>query len=501
MRVGSLFAGVGGFDLAAERVGMTVAWQSENDPYASRVLNHHWPDANLGDARAVKAPAAVDVLAGGFPCQDYSQAGRRGGLAGDRGGLWWEMTRLVDALRPAWVVGENVPGLISSRGGADFATILDSLTERGYGVAWCVLDAQHFGVAQQRRRVFIVAHSGGRPRPDALALGEGLYGHPPPRREPRRFGGGPVPVGVKVDHEVSQAVTTKTGGLSQRPHHDTLVVSARRAETATQRRPTRGQQAYRAAAATLTQGGPTAGRRREDDVNLVAGGDGDGAARVRRLTPLECERLQGFPDGWTAVGEMSDTQRYRQLGNAVAVPVAHWVLAQVGGSIEASPRRGGGGEAGGGEHDAAQPGLFSLDDRRAEAAAAGRAAGWLASAAASDGGAADLWALSAPAGLWERAALASSHQEAALALRRAASRLPNAGMAWPGRHLALKTSEWRNNGTAASLSDILEDEPGPQYWLSAKAAAGVLRRAESRGATLPAALVAALRSIPAPPAS
>src|SRR5690606_13994105 len=105
------------------------------------------------------------------------------GLAGDRGALWWEMDRLIGELRPTWVVGENVPGLLSSRGGADFETIIRSLTERGYGVAWAVLDAQYFGVAQRRRRVFIVGHSGGIPRPEILALGEGMYGHPAPSRE------------------------------------------------------------------------------------------------------------------------------------------------------------------------------------------------------------------------------------------------------------------------------------------------------------------------------
>lgn len=184
MRVGSLFAGIGGFDLAAERAGMTVVWQSEVDKHASRVLDHHWPHVkNLGDIHGIEDAPVVDVLTGGFPCQSYSVAGSRGGLADDRGALWWEYHRLIAGLRPAWVVGENVPGLLSSRGGADFETILGSLTECGYGVAWAVLDAQYFGVAQRRRRVFIVGHSGGVPRPEILALGEGVFGDSPPSRE------------------------------------------------------------------------------------------------------------------------------------------------------------------------------------------------------------------------------------------------------------------------------------------------------------------------------
>src|SRR5690554_5656352 len=184
MRVGSLFAGIGGFDLAAERAGMEVVFQSEIDKYASRVLDHHWPHVeNLGDIHGITDPPAVDVLCGGFPCQSYSVAGSRGGLADDRGALWWEYHRLIAELGPEWVVGENVPGLLSSRGGADFETILGSLTELGYGVAWAILDAQWFGVAQRRRRVFIVGHSGGVPRPEILALSEGLYGHPEPSRK------------------------------------------------------------------------------------------------------------------------------------------------------------------------------------------------------------------------------------------------------------------------------------------------------------------------------
>src|SRR5690606_27219539 len=184
MRVGSLFAGIGGFDLAAERAGMTVRWQSGIDKYASRVLEHHWPEVeNFGDIHGITNPPAVDVLCGGFPCQSYSVAGNRGGLADDRGALWWEYHRLIADLRPTWVVGENVPGLLSSRGGADFETIIRSLTELGYGVAWAVLDAQFFGVAQRRRRVFIVGHSGALPRPEILALGQGVFGHPAPSRE------------------------------------------------------------------------------------------------------------------------------------------------------------------------------------------------------------------------------------------------------------------------------------------------------------------------------
>ncbi len=298
MIVGSLFAGIGGFDLAAERAGMTVAWQSENDRHASQVLAHRFPKVpNYGDIHGIESPPAVDVLTGGFPCQDYSVAGLRGGLAGDRGALWWEYHRLITDLKPTWIVGENVPGLISSRGGKDFETIITSLTECGYGVAWAVLDAQYFGVAQRRRRVFIIGHSGGQPRPEILALSEGMFGHPAPSREtksePTESSPNRAREGITttdIDNEPVAAFNWQSGGdvrLGVREEH------------------TDALQASQVPAVFLA---PTT---------------------IRRFTPLECERLQGFPDHWTGTPGNSNTQRYRQLGNAVAVPVAEWLMQKI----------------------------------------------------------------------------------------------------------------------------------------------------------------------------
>lgn len=324
LTVGSLFAGIGGFDLAAERAGMTVAWQSEIDKQASKVLAHHWPDTpNYGDIHdmvpGLDDIATVDVLTGGFPCQDYSVAGTRGGLAGDRGALWWEYHRLITALRPTWVIGENVPGLLSSRDGADFETIVGSLLELGYGVAWAVLDAQYFGVAQRRRRVFIVGHSGNEPRPEVLALGEGLYGHPEPSREAREDVAGTLAPGSQaggqrstdLDGQGAWVLQPKgTGGPSGDEINHLVFAQNQRNELrdlgdlagAVAAEPGMKQQTYLATAATPS---------------------------VRRLTPLECERLQGFPDGWTDIPSNKNTNRYRQLGNAVCVPVVEWILRNI----------------------------------------------------------------------------------------------------------------------------------------------------------------------------
>ncbi len=159
MRYGSCFAGVGGFDLALERAGWECAWQIEKDGPCRKVLERHFPGVpQFGDIREVTGEqlGPVDLVCGGWPCQDLSVAGRRAGLAGSRSELFWELHRLVGELRPRWLLLENVPGLLSSHEGRDMGAVLGSLGGLGYGYAYRVLDAQHFGVPQRRRRVFVV---------------------------------------------------------------------------------------------------------------------------------------------------------------------------------------------------------------------------------------------------------------------------------------------------------------------------------------------------------
>ena len=186
MRVGSLFSGIGGFDRGLERAGMEVAWQCEIDPHARAVLANHWPEVPCyDDVRGITAGAIAPValICGGFPCQDVSVAGRRAGLAGERSGLWFEFHRVLAELKPPWVVIENVPGLLSSNGGRDMGTVLGGLGDLGYRWAYGVLDAQWFGVAQRRRRVFIVGHLGDGRAAEVLPLPAGLCGDPPSRRK------------------------------------------------------------------------------------------------------------------------------------------------------------------------------------------------------------------------------------------------------------------------------------------------------------------------------
>src|SRR3990167_3158207 len=184
MKYASVFSGIGGFDLAADRAGMQCELQVEKDSHCRGVLAYRWPEVERkSDVKEVKALPAVGLVCGGFPCQDLSMAGRRAGLAGERRGLWSEVHRLIASALPRWVVIENVPGLLSSQEGRDFAVILRGLVECGYGVAWRILDAQYFGVAQRRRRVFIVGSLGDGRATQVLFEREGGAWDSPPRRE------------------------------------------------------------------------------------------------------------------------------------------------------------------------------------------------------------------------------------------------------------------------------------------------------------------------------
>lgn len=320
MRVGSLFTGIGGLDLGLERAGLTIAWQCEIDEHCRRVLARHWPDVqcyeDIRDLRGDDVPT-VDVLVGGFPCQDLSSAGRRAGLDGERSGLWWEFARMVDECRPTWVVIENVPGLLSSNRGRDMGTVLGTLGDMGYGWAYRVLDAQWFGLAQRRARVFVVGCAGDRTGAAQVLLEpESRTWNPRPCRAPRPEaaetpdaravdGGGPdtgdACAGALIP-STAYALRAQ-GDRVNDPDLITLVPVAF---------------AYQAVEVdtTLTSDRTppvTSSQRLAVHTSVT----------VRRLTPLECERIQGFPDGWTA-GDY-DTHRYRMLGNAVAVPVAEWI--------------------------------------------------------------------------------------------------------------------------------------------------------------------------------
>lgn len=291
MRAVSLFAGIGAFDLAARSAGLDVGAAVEIDPACRGVLAHHWPDLDLhADVAEVTADdlGQCDAVLAGWPCQDVSKAGRRQGIHGPRTGLYEHVVRLCGDLSPRWIVLENVPGLLTSGKGADMYEVVAPLAALGYGVAWRVLDAACFGLPHRRPRLFVVAHHG------TLAPAREVL--PDPHGSPRA------------------AATRHPAGKEPRPR------AAGRASP------------YGLRATEPHLAGPLGcnakgGHRIDLD---SAGAYVVDPAGVRRLLPVEYERLMGLPDDWTRYGaggrEQSDTARYRQVGNALAVPVASWVL-------------------------------------------------------------------------------------------------------------------------------------------------------------------------------
>ena len=167
MRFVSLFAGVGGFDLGLERAGMECVGQVEIDKHASSVLATHWPEVPRHDdvttakgwADEIGLVGNVDLVCGGFPCQDVSVAGKRAGLAGKRTGLFWDALDFATHVKARWIMLENVAGLFSSNNGRDFAAVIGALRNAGFHyVEWRMFDSQFYGVPQRRRRVYIVGH-------------------------------------------------------------------------------------------------------------------------------------------------------------------------------------------------------------------------------------------------------------------------------------------------------------------------------------------------------
>lgn len=323
---GSLFAGIGGFDLGLERAGIRTLWQVESDPSCRQLLHRRFPHAKqFRDIRYADYTKLipVDIITAGVPCQDVSVAGRRAGLAGSRTGLFYEFARILQELQPRLFIFENVPGILSSNQGRDWAEILRVWTVQcGYGVSWRVLDSGYFGVAQRRRRVFAVGYLG------AVCPAEILFELSGGARDSQ--------AGAEAGADLAVTLTSGvgvTGNAPGRRREDDFNLVA--AITGT------------SVCATLNSGGNSGGFRtgpREHSVAAMItasyGKQVDSSGRnggppnliqqlngVRRLTPTECERLQGFPDDWTA--DQSDSVRYRQLGNAVTVNVAHWIAQRI----------------------------------------------------------------------------------------------------------------------------------------------------------------------------
>ena len=220
--VGSLFSGIGGFDLGLARAGWEVKWQVESNPFRQKILKQHWPDVELrSDIRTdTDGLERVDLICGGFPCQDLSVSGNRAGLAGERSGLFFQFTRILRTLRPRWCLIENVPGLLSSNQGRDFGIVVNTLADIGYGWSYRVLDSRFWGVAQRRRRVYIVGHLGGPCPPKILFEPESCGGDTAAGKEAgaevaSTLGGGTGNRGWSDDFERSGAFIPMQSGTLQ----------------------------------------------------------------------------------------------------------------------------------------------------------------------------------------------------------------------------------------------------------------------------------------------
>ena len=381
LRYLSVCSGMEAASVAWHPLGWTPVGFSEIEPFPCAILKHRFPNVpNYGSLTEYKQwplePGAIDLLVGGTPCQSFSVAGLRKGLEDPRGNLALVFLGLADKLKPRWIVWENVPGVLSSNGGRDLGSFLGALVQLGYGFAMRVLDAQHFGVPQRRRRVFVVACLGDWRAPAEVLLepdcvrrdikkGRATRKEVTGTLSSRSSAGG----GLGTDFDCAGGLQPVAFTTEQTPkfNHD-------QALTLTKQSPTGGGQPQCVChcadvAPTVTSSGPpysrTGNERVEAEALAVtfqpgnlrrdAGADpsttttttlkasaGDQmphvatAMAVRRLTPVECERLQGFPDNWSRISwkgkpeeDCPDGPRYKACGNSMAVPVMRWIGVRI----------------------------------------------------------------------------------------------------------------------------------------------------------------------------
>ncbi len=372
-----MFSGIGGFELGIQKALSKSAWRntddgdssdargesefqaipvcvgySEIDKHAIKTYEGHYDNRNYGDITTIK-PAGLpdfDLVVGGFPCQTFSVAGKRRGFQETRGTLFFDVARIVAHKRPGHLVLENVKGLLSHDDGKTFQTILRVLAELGYDVEWQLLNSKDWGVPQNRERIYIIGHLRGQCSAKVLPITRNYHAD---------YG-----TGSEAPGDTAQTITAQ----GQRNHRGTHILAAltetRTDEAKAIRRehqkqgkdwsPRRGkilaprtdgqantittgltrEHLVAAGIADRTRPGGVRWEIRSDSLANTLRTAGGGASTplghvdgaIRKLTPIECERLQGFPDDWT-MG--SDSQRYKQCGNAVTVNVVQAVISSM----------------------------------------------------------------------------------------------------------------------------------------------------------------------------
>ena len=350
-----LFSGIGGFHLGLERAGFKVnAYNSEIDKYAKEVYKHNFKDStyvgSVTDVRGAELPR-IDAITFGSPCQDFSLAGKREGMGGERSSLILEAIRLIQECRPRFFIWENVKGTFSSNNRQDFAAILQTFANLGdYTIEWQLLNTKWF-LPQNRERIYLVGYTRGRSGQQVFPISEGNSKANDIREElgyqitnfaPREYyWRDHSPCLNARDYKDPKLVKIKTNnskGYEEAVEGDSINYQNINSKT---RRGRVGKQI----AQTLDSGGEQAvvgavrGRkyrgqepqlelRKDGNSNTLSSVEKDNyvvSNSIRRLTPIECERLQGFPDHWTLANGISDTQRYKMCGNAVTVDVVEAV--------------------------------------------------------------------------------------------------------------------------------------------------------------------------------
>lgn len=397
--IASFFAGIGGFDLGFEAAGFQVKFQCEINKFCKEVLEYHWPDLDthhdITKLQSSEIPDC-DVWCGGFPCQDLSVASGsngRHGLKGARSGLFFQLARLAKDKKPKVILIENVHGLLNSNQGHDFAELLYHLSSLGYAVSWRLLNSKYFGVPQSRPRIYICAWANN-PNAAANSLFEAT-------------------TIKKPTNEREGFLTTSSTGIG----------------------PIAPKLAFCLAATSGRHTGTDWSRTYIPYKN-----------EVRRLTPLECERLQGFPDNWTRIEkelidiDHSDSLRYHALGNAVSVVLIRWIANRI-------------------KNELGSKEIFNANEIQSDKFIACAVKKW-------------------------PALVGSKMLTSKLStVRNTRGKIvwPNAGILWNDEFVANSTVPSISNPINTDLIELVEKiKPDQRYFLSPNAAEGILRRVDSQ---------------------
>ncbi|XZG69053.1 DNA cytosine methyltransferase [Chitinibacteraceae bacterium HSL-7] len=414
-RMNSFFAGIGGFDFAFEQHGFELSFYCEKNDFCRSVLKRNWPTvSNAADIQLLNAKdvPVADVWTAGFPCQDLSLArtphGKRNGLKGSQSGLFYTFLDLLSVHKPPVVLLENVAGLLNAHKGADFNALILSLTKLGYGVAWRVLNARHFGAPQSRPRVFICAWLGS-PENAVRALFEDEIAMKPKNERQGFMTESRCPESGISMPQISFCISATSGRHTGLDWARTYVTY------------------------------PDA---------------------VRRLTPLECERLQGFPDNWSLPDKDYvipirgiETNRYHAIGNAVCVPVVQWIAGRISSALQ-TPADGGRGVG----KNAIEARLQYLTESR----------------------------------------LSSKFEVKPLLANASESKWQTGGIAYKEWIATATVSSSPVTPVPSQLIDLIEKNVHQRYFLSGNAAQGILRRVDKLGRHLFPPLDAVLRKIATP---